>query len=100
VAPLRCARLDAVITPSDPVLRATRCRHVVPHHGPEILLGGHSWLISALVLVHMLLVVMFWLWLFWKSRMTGKTRRKPRQKPTEMHVSYAWTEERGKDRML
>jgi len=75
-------------------------RHVVPHHGPEILLGGHSWLISALVLVHMLLVVLFWLWLFWKSRMTGKARRKPRQKPTEMHVSYAWTEERGKDRML
>jgi hypothetical protein len=75
-------------------------RHVVPHHGPEILLGGHSWLISALVLGHMIAVMIFWLWLFWKSRQTTKGRRQTRQTPKPMHISYGWVQEKEKDRIL
>lgn len=64
-------------------------------------MGGHSWLISALVLIHMMLVVLFWLWLFYRqTRNNGKGRRHPRQKATEMHIRYGWTEDGEKERHL
>lgn len=44
-------------------------------------------------------VVIFWLWLLWKSRQGGKPRR-ARQTPKPMHISYGWVQEKEKDRIL
>lgn len=67
--------------------------NVVPHYGShhEVILGGHSWLISLLILGHMVAVMAFWTWLFIKQGASGKKRRRLRKAP-EMHVNYAYTD--------
>ncbi len=67
-----------------------------PVAGPwvQIMLGGHSWLISLLILGHMLAVMAFWIWLFYKQGSSGK-KRKSRRKAPEMHIKYAFAESAG-----
>mmetsp|Transcript_2144 Transcript_2144/g.6401 ORF Transcript_2144/g.6401 Transcript_2144/m.6401 type:complete len:87 (-) Transcript_2144:341-601(-) len=70
--------------------------HVVPHHGVhhEVILGGHSWLISVLILGHMMAVMAFWLWLFLRQGAPVK-KRKSRKMAPEAHIKYAFAESSG-----
>ena len=65
-------------------------RHTVPHHGPEIYMGGEGWLVSLLIGLHILAVAALWAWLFFRARqgIKGSGRSKARESPRPVHVSY------------
>ena len=77
-------------------------KHHMQMHGPEISMGGHSWLIEALVLAHVLAVCIFWAWLLCRQQGSGKGRRPPSLRtvgPKPIYVKDDWMDKRSRDLM-
>ena len=77
-------------------------KHHMQMHGPEISMGGHSWLIETLVLAHVLAVCAFWAWLLCRQQGGGKGRRPPSlglrsNGPKPMYIKDDWMDRRSRD---
>ena len=79
-------------------------KHHMAMHGPDISMGGHSWLIESLVLAHVLAVCVFWAWLLCRQQGGGKGRRPPGSVlrsvgPKPIYIKDDWMDKQSRDQM-